>query len=242
MANLAGRGRSQSVGYILHSYPYKETSLIVEAFTQTYGRISCVAKGAKRPASGLRSSIQLFQPLEMEWSGRNELKTLYRVDWVGGVPILDGLALICGFYINELILNLLAKDDPHENLFKCYYNAINDLNSETAISIVLRKFEINLLREIGYQLKLDYSEEENVQIEPKGIYTYLPETGPMELKGSSQHKLKIHGKTFCDIQNANFSDPRTLLESKKLMRYLLEYYLGDKILHSRELLKNYKQI
>ncbi len=94
----------------------------------------------------------------MEWSGRNELKTLYRVDWVGGVPILDGLALICGFYINELILNLLAKDDPHEKLFKCYYNAINDLNSETAISIVLRRFEINLLREIGYQLKLDYSE------------------------------------------------------------------------------------
>ncbi len=242
MTDSTGRGRFQSLGYVLHSYPYKETSLIVEAFTHTYGRISCVAKGAKRPASRLRGSIQLFQPLEMEWSGRNELKNLYRVDWVGGVPILDGLPLICGFYINELILNLLAKDDPCEKLFQYYYNVINDLNSESSISIALRKFEINLLKEIGYQLKLDFSEGQNVPIKPKSVYTYLPETGPVELRGNSQYKLKVHGKTFCDIQNANFSDPRTLFESKKLMRYLLEYYLGDKILYSRELLKNYKQI
>jgi DNA repair protein RecO (recombination protein O) len=127
-------------GFVLHSYPYKETSLIVEVFARDYGRVPVVAKGAKRPHSKLRGVLQTFQPLQLSWSGKSEVRTLISAEWVGGLLPVEGSALLCGFYLNELLVKLLARDDPHPVLFDAYMSALNQLAHGEPAGIVLRKF------------------------------------------------------------------------------------------------------
>ena len=141
--------------YILHTYPFKETSLIVELFTQPLGRVSVVAKGARRPRSSLRGMLQSFQGLQATWSGNQELKTLHSLEWSNALISLEGDALVCGFYMNELLLRLLPREDPHEKLFDFYDRAIKKLAEGNALAVVLRQFELNLLQELGYQVPLD---------------------------------------------------------------------------------------
>src|SRR3954447_15614048 len=97
--------------FVLHTYPYRETSLIVEAFTRSFGRVSLLARGARRPRSAMRGVLLAFQPLALSWFGKGELRTLARAEWVGGQPLLQGEALLCGFYLNELLLRLLPRED-----------------------------------------------------------------------------------------------------------------------------------
>ena len=136
-------------GFVLHSYPYKETSLIVDVFTRDYGRIALVAKGAKRPLSKLRGVLQTFQPLSLSWSGKSEIRTLISAEWVGGLPPLEKSALLCGFYLNELLVKLVARDDPHPALFDHYVATLNQLAHQEPAPIVLRQFERALLKETG---------------------------------------------------------------------------------------------
>ena len=107
-------------GVVLHTTPWRETSLIVEAFTRDYGRVGLVARGAKRPTSQFRGLLAPFAPLSLSWSGRNEIKNLVRVEWIGGLTPLRGNALLAAFYANELVVRLLARADPHERLFDNY--------------------------------------------------------------------------------------------------------------------------
>ena len=100
-------------GFVLHSYPYKETSLIVDVFARDYGRVPVVAKGAKRPHSKLRGVLQTFQPLQLAWTGKSEVRTLMSAEWVGGLGALEGDALLAGFYLNELLMRLVPREDPH---------------------------------------------------------------------------------------------------------------------------------
>src|ERR1700686_1730971 len=112
--------RDDQPAFFRHRYPYRETSLIVEAFTADHGRIAMVARGAKRPRSELRGLLQGFQPLLLSWYGQQELKTLIRGEWQGGLPLVGGSALLCGFYLNELLLKLLPREDPHPQLYHAY--------------------------------------------------------------------------------------------------------------------------
>jgi len=114
-------------GLVLHATPWRETSLIVECFTRDYGRVALVARGAKRPTSQFRGLLAPFAPLSFSWSGRNEIKNLMRVEWVGGLVPLRGNALLAAFYANELIVRLLARADPHEGLFESYLQLLRGL-------------------------------------------------------------------------------------------------------------------
>src|SRR5512132_1994910 len=134
--------RDDEPGFVLHTYAYRETSLIVEAFTEQYGRVAMVARGAKRPRSELRGLLQAFQPLLLAWSGEQELKTLIKAEWQGGLPLPTGSALMCGFYINELVLKLLPREDPHPGLYAEYHDALHDLVSRREQAQVLRRFEL----------------------------------------------------------------------------------------------------
>jgi DNA repair protein RecO (recombination protein O) len=107
--------------FVLHTYPFRETSLVVEVFTRNGGRVGLVARGARRPRSALRGLLMAFQPLLLSWAGRSELRTLHKAEWQGGVPQLRGVQLMCGFYLNELLLKFLARDDPHDVLFSVYH-------------------------------------------------------------------------------------------------------------------------
>src|ERR1700679_3538600 len=127
-AATADRGRvDNQPAFVLHSYPYRETSMVVEVFSRDYGRVALLAKGAKRPRSALRGLLLSFQPLTVAWSGKNELRMLHKADWSGGQPLLRGPALMCGFYLNELLLKLLVRDDAHDRLFDRYREALSQL-------------------------------------------------------------------------------------------------------------------
>ncbi len=142
-------------GFVLHTYPYSETSLIADAFTRRHGRVALLARGARRPRSSLRGLLIGFQPLALGWSGRGEVRTLMRAEWVGGMPLPNGEALVCGFYLNELIIRLLAREDPHERLYDEYSAALAALAADAPLAATLRRFEKELMRETGYALRLD---------------------------------------------------------------------------------------
>ena len=234
----ARRCDNQAV-YVLHTYPFKETSLVVELFSQQFGRIAAVAKGARRPRSAMRGMLQSFQMLAGAWSGKNELKTLHSLDWNAGLTLLNGEALMCGFYMNELLLRLLPREDAHVNLFQYYEIALQTLANETDLATTLRRFELKLLQELGYAVPL-LQDENNVSIVPENTYRYEPEYGACALKGRNidmqKNGVQLSGKTLLDMASDDYRDAQTQSQSKQLMRYLLAHYLGDKPLHTRQLL------
>jgi len=229
-------------GYVLHTYAFRETSLVVEAFTRSHGRVAMVARGAKRPRSALRGSIMAFQPLGLSWSGRGELRLLLRAEWQGGQQRLQGQALLCGFYLNELLLKLLPREDAHEQLFLDYQAALARLAEESQPGAVLRRFEKALLRELGYALALDRDSASGTGIEPRNSYVYDPERGPIAVNGAAPVGLVLSGQTLLDIVHDDYSDPHTLLQAKALMRLLISHRLEQKPLNSRRIFEELRQL
>ena len=237
---LNNNKQSNQTVYVLHTYPFKETSLVVELFSQQFGRIAAVAKGARRPHSAMRGMLQSFQMLSGAWSGKNELKTLHSLDWNAGLSLLKGEALMCGFYMNELLLRLLPREDAHENLFEYYTNTINVLSNMQALdngaelASTLRRFELKLLQEMGYAVPL-LQDENDAEILADKTYRYEAEYGACALS-ATKIGVQLSGKTMLDMARDDYNDVQTQSQSKQLMRYLLAHYLGDKPLHTRQLL------
>jgi len=229
-------------GYVLHTYPFRETSLVVETFTRSHGRVAMIARGAKRPRSALRASIMAFQPLGLSWSGRGELRVLLRAEWQGGQQLLQGRALLCGFYLNELLLKLLPREDPHEKLFLDYQSALGHLAMETEPDAVLRRFETALLRELGYALALDRDGASGTRIDPDQAYAYDPERGPVAVNGSAHAGLVLSGRTLLDIMHEDYGDPQTLQQAKALMRLLIGHRLEQKPLNSRRIFEELRKL
>ncbi len=224
--------------YVLHTYPFKETSLVVELFSKDFGRIAAVAKGARRPMSAMRGMLQSFQTLSGAWSGKNELRTLHSLDWSAGLLLLQGEALICGFYLNELLLRLLPREDAYEGLFDYYTKTLQTLMTSKDLANTLRKFELTMLQEMGYAVPLTHDENE-LEIDPVRIYRYEADYGANLTSvefNKTQNGVQLLGKTMLDMAQGDYSNAQTKLQSKQLMRYLLAHYLGDKPLHTRQLL------
>ena len=219
--------------FVLHSYPFRETSLIVEVFSRDYGRVALLARGARRPRSALRGLILAFQPLELSWAGKGEVRTLMKAEWQGGQPLLTGKALFCGYYLNELLLDLLPREDAHTNLFAVYAETLYRF-SEVPKESDIRRFERAFLRELGYGLSLE-CDAVGLPIDPKGYYVYEIERGPVRLSESGESLLSVSGKTLLDLAAEDFSDPKSLVEAKKLMRALMTYYMGGKGLETRKI-------
>lgn len=220
--------------YVLHTHPWKETSLIVEAFTAGHGRVALVARGARRAHAVLRTRLLAFQPLGLSWYGKGGLKTLHAAEWQGGALQLAGRALICGFYVNELVLKLLPPDDPHEALFRRYAQTLHALAAAVDPQPVLRRFELDLLCELGYAQTLDRTVAgEPVRADAR--YGYVFGQGVVPAQGTEP---ACSGKALLDMAVGDYSDPRTLAEGKQLMRALINHYLGDKPLHTRQLLRD----
>ena len=241
MASSEHAPRNNEPAYVLHTYPYRETSLIVEALSRHAGRIALVARGAKRPRSAIRGQLLSFQPLELSWSGKSEPRTMHKAEWRGGQPMLQGLALLCGFYMNELLLKLLPRDDPHEILFDIYAQALMDLSMKQDLPVVLRRFELGLLRELGYGLQLEHEATSELPIIAENFYGYIPDRGPIAQR-TNGNQVQFHGKTLLDLQHEDFSDPQTLAESKQLLRMQLKHHLGQQELQTRQLLRDLQEL
>lgn len=241
MAREHNARQGDQPAYVLHTYPYRETSLIVEVFSRDFGRLPLMARGARRPKSAVRGLLLSFQPLSLSWFGKAELRTLHNAEWQGGQPLLQGTALICGFYLNELLLKLLHRDDPHEQLFLYYQETLQELARRTDYAAVLRRFEMNLLKELGYALTLDHDADSGAAIEPDMYYRYVFERGPVRQK-TGQNGVELRGKTLLDMASDDYGDPVTLQQSKALMRALINHYLGEDTLHTRQILKDLQEL
>lgn len=243
MSVASGKARQDGQSaFILHTHPYRETSMLVEAYSRDYGRIALMARGARRPRSALRGMLLPFQPLVLSWAGRGELRTLIRAEWRGPYSPLKGQALICGFYLNELLLKLLARDDPHEELFAIYEDTLAALARDGEQVAVLRRFEMCLLRELGYAVILDRDVERGEPVARERSYVYVIERGPVSAAGARANGVELSGQTLLDMQSGNFANAATQQQSKLLMRTLINHCLGDQVLHTRQLLRDLQEI
>lgn len=245
----AGRARHEAEpAFVLHSYPFRETSLIIEAFTRNYGRVALVARGARRPRSVLRGVLLAFQPLLLSWGGKAELRTLHKAEWQGGLPQLTGRGLLCGFYLNELMLKLLARDDAHERLYETYHATLGALSNGGDHAVTLRGFEQQFLQEAGYALTLDHDVMSGEAIRADCNYHYLLERGPVLAArdggggGDDGKRLELAGQTLLDMARDEYASPVTQQQSKALMRMLINHCLGDQTLNTRQLLKDMQQL
>jgi DNA repair protein RecO (recombination protein O) len=223
-------------GYVLHTYAYKETSLIVELFTRRFGRVALLARGARRARSAMRGVLLSFHPLRLSWSGSAELGNLIAAEWAGALQPLAGQGLMCGFYLNELILRLLPREDPHEALFDTYAEALHRLRIAPEASGVLRSFEKRLLAELGYAPLLE-RDVASRPIDPDGLYAYEPDRGPTPVNGMRSGPLVVHGKTLLDVAADDYSSPATREEARNLMRVLISERLHGQVLHTRTVLR-----
>ncbi|MDD4912141.1 MAG: DNA repair protein RecO [Sideroxydans sp.] len=243
MSNVASKQRIQDEpAFVLHNYPFRETSLVIEIFSRRYGRVPLVARGARRPRSVLRGLLMSFQPLTLSWFGKHELRTLHGAEWQGGQPQLQGTALLCGFYLNELILNLMARDDPHANLFDYYQQTLQRLAQEKDHAITLRCFEKHMLQELGYALTLEHEAGTDKPIVPTQSYRYILERGAIPETPNITHGMSISGKTLLDMAADDYRDVTSARQSKQLIRMLLDHYLAGKPLHTRELMRDLQKL
>lgn len=229
--------------YVLHAWPYSETSLLVEVYSRTHGRLPLLAKGARRPRSALRGLLLAFQPLSLGWSGRGEVRTLNRCEWLGGLPLLRGEGLLCGFYVNELLLRMLAREDPHEALFDHYEATLTRLLGETSHARTLRGFERVLLQELGYAMTLDRDAETGGPIDPDAYYRYEPERGPVRVATPDREgQYALSGGMLLAIAREDYRDPQTLQQCKQLMRQLINFRLDNQPLYSRNVYMELQQL
>ncbi|MFH1869102.1 MAG: DNA repair protein RecO [Pseudomonadota bacterium] len=234
--------------YVLHQHPYSETSLVVDVFTRDHGRVPLLARGARRPRSAMRGMLMSFQPLELGWFGGGEVKTLARAEWLGGMPLLGGRCLLLGYYLNELLLKMLPREDAHAALFDAYAAALYALAAGGADAPELRRFEQTLLKELGYGLTLDVDVDSGLPVVAEQEYAFLIERGPVARVGAGApcvpgtplcgqatagEMARLRGKTLLDMAADDYADPRTRLESRQLMRTLIAHHLGGKPLQSR---------
>jgi DNA repair protein RecO (recombination protein O) len=235
---MAERTRQEArEAFILHSYPYRETSLLIEVFTRGFGRLSMVARAARSPRSQLRGVLLAFQPLALSWFGRGEVRTLARAEWIGGQAPLHGEALLCGFYLNELLLRLLPREDPHDALFQRYQEALAGVAGPGGPVRALRSFERVLLKELGYAMDLERDSVNGTAIEAAKTYAYDPERGPSEFKGQGPDPL-VSGRTLLDMARDDYSDPQTQQQAKALMRALIDHRLEHRPLKSRQIFRD----
>jgi DNA repair protein RecO (recombination protein O) len=225
--------------FVVHSRAYRESSLLVDFFTSTEGVVSSVARGAKKKP-GRAYELQPFVPLQVELVGRSELKTLASVEMDGEALPLCGDALFAGMYLNELVYRLLREPMPMQGIFEAYEQALVSLADGQNIELMLRRFEIRMLEEMGYgipfSIVLDPQGQlnEDGQIREDAFYQLLPEQGFMEC-GDNEDPSAVSGGVLLKLANGESLGEGDLVGAKKLLRAAMESVLHGKPIHSRKL-------
>lgn len=214
--------------YILHSRPYRESSLLLEALSREYGRIGLVARGARAMKSRWKNMLQPFRPLLLSWNQRGELGTLTGADQVASPPALHGESLFCGLYINEIMIHFLQRSDPHPGLFDDYQLLQGQLASDEDPQPSLRIFEKKLLESAGFGMQLEFEHGSGQPISADAWYLYKPESGPIrQQRGTGQDEKLVLGSTLLAL-NSEQIEQHQLKELKFLMRRLIRNHLGGR--------------
>ena len=224
--------------FILHTRPYGETSLLLEAFSAEFGRVGLLAKGARRGKSRWRGLLQPFRLLLLSWLKRRGLGLLTGVEPETPLfPVLHGRAVLSGFYLNELLLRLLERDDPQPQLFESYLRAVRDLAVQPCEEPVLRVFEKRLLDALGYGLILDRDVQKGQSIDPDTVYYYRLDRGPLLEPAFGPAEVEIGGRTLLALAQGHVHQSTELREAKRLLRLALQRQLGEQPLKSRSLFR-----
>jgi len=213
--------------FILQHRKYRETSLIIDVLTRDFGRISLLAKGVRKTKSKTAGMLQPFIPLLVSYFGKAELKTLTDVEMIQPFSEIKGLALYCGFYINELVGYFLHKYDPHPEVFGHYGECLSCLSDGPNVEAALRQFELSLMECAGYGLQLEYDDSES-PIESLKKYEFNAGKGAVEVVDGP-----FSGRTLLALSSGELTDPQVLSEAKILMRTVIDTYLQGKQLKSR---------
>ncbi|ABM60827.1 DNA repair protein RecO [Halorhodospira halophila] len=229
-------GAQGQPAWVLHRRAFRESSTLVELFSQEYGRIGAVANGVRR--RGWSGQLEPFIPLQVSWRGRGDLKTLTTVDQAGRGYALRGGALACGFYMAEVLLALTRREDPHPRTWERYAVAVDCLATDDA-EPALRRFELALLEESGYGLEL----EQDVHGEPvvaQARYRYSPERGA-DRAGTGECGVEVSGATLLALaatEGQGLSEEPVRSEARRLMRAVIQQHLGGRRLRSREMFRS----
>jgi len=222
-----------SPAFVLHRRDYSNTSLLVDLFVEGRGRFPAVCKGARRPRNPASALLQPFQPLWLDATGRGEVRTLTRVESDGPPLPLTGEALLGAFYLNELLMRLLGRDDPHDRLFDVYRGALLGLAGGLDLETLLRRFELDLLRELGYGLSLDREMAGDAVIADAWYLVELEE-GVRRVESDTDGPL-VSGRTLIALARGEPLEHAPRREARALLRRMLAPHLGDRPLRSREL-------
>jgi len=251
-----GRAGTALLAYVLHQHDWSESSLIVELFTRERGRVVVAAKGAKRPTSNFRAVLLPFQPLHAllgrtPADEQGEVHTLRGAEWVGGRPLLGAAAMFPGFYLNELLLKLLPRQDAHPVLFDAYADTLAALAQRAESGeepAVLRAFELLLLRELGWLPELSLDTQTAAPLRPAATYTLHPETG---LSATPAAAAGLTGADWVALEAALAHGSTEALRQacgpvagalRGPLRELLHYHLGHDKLRTRQVWRGVQRL
>ncbi|MDQ2068284.1 DNA repair protein RecO [Natronospira bacteriovora] len=242
---MSDRRPQLQAAYVLHHLPYRDSSLILHVFSREQGRLVLVARGARRPRSSQRALLQAFRPLLLSWRLGGEMGTLTAVESAGSPLALAGERLLAGFYVNELILRLAGRQDPHPELYAVYEACLHRLGTEESMARVLRRFEAEALTCIGYGLPLGEDCLDGFPIEADRLYRFDPSAGPRRIGGEAGTKA-VSGRTLLALQSECWDSPEwddavVLRESRRLLAQAMEPYLGGKPLKSAQVLRDIRR-
>ena len=246
----ASRGSAPLAAYVLHRYDWSESSLILDLFTREQGRVAVAAKGAKRPYSQLRSVLLPFQRIHVNLGraardeASSEVQTLRGAEWAGGAAMLTGAALFSGFYLNELLMKLLARHDPHPALFDTYAATLPTLaeSDDLAVEAALRAFELTLLQQVGVLPDLSVDTQTQVPVQQGRRYALTAEAG-VTAAGAEEDALS--GEALVGLQAALEHGSLPALQQacrpclaplKTRLRGVIQHHLGSTTLRTRRVM------
>lgn len=228
--------------FILHQRPYRNSSVLLEVFSLNHGRFGLIGRGVKGKKQNRQALLQPFTPVLLSWSARGELGTLIDVEPDGSAISLTGNVLLSGFYLNELLIYLLHRNDPYPDLFSYYRKVLEQLGEVSSqkmgavsLQVHLRYFEKQLLQEMGYGMVLDYEVESGEVVEPERNYRYIIGEGPVKVENLHVAGL-FKGASLLAYANETLDSVQYLRDAKRLSRSLLDHYLGGRPLNSRKLM------
>ena len=228
-------------GFILHTIPYRETSLLVDVFSLNYGRVRCVAKGFRKPnKKGIAKTLFPYTEHHHQWQGRGELKTLIQAEPIQAPVFLKQESLYVGLYVNELLYKLLHQNDPHPSLYRFYHQFMSHLSVSGLDQAELRRFEMLLLEELGYGLVLGSEADSGQAVSAEHLYYYIPDQGLKLIQDQNANKTQaLLGADIIALSQGELDKPSVLRTAKQLTRQVIDFYLDGKELNSRELYRQH---
>jgi len=226
--------------WLLHHRPFQDSSRILDILSRDHGRLSLVARGSRSAKSKLKGVLRPFLPLQLSWVIRSDMGTLTGAEMNGAPISLTGDALLSAYYVNELLLNLLHRHDPQPEIFAAYHATISSLNGQEHVAVALRRFELELLRLLGYAINLDHDTESGDALDPERQYEYRVERGPVQVDNRSG-PMVFTGAALIAVAREEFTNATVRKDAGRLLRQVIAWHLGGKELKSRKVMKELRR-